>query len=471
MEADDDLYVQATTPGTDTTVIGGLGSDTINVTGDVIKVLVPNIVFPVVPHVLTNIAGPLTVIGGAGPDRPLIAAIKRPGELDGPFGPTPPQPPEDLQIDVLNIYDDGRTTNASGTLTSTGLSWTGSAGITFGDPSTGLTEFERLNLLLGAATTCSISGTLVAADGRVTLTVIHGGGGSDAIIVTGGGGPVTQLVLYGDTSQDGSWYAGGTAGIDAGAKPFGGGRFLFPVGVPFSNPGDDFIDAEALFDDAAPGALPTLGIIAYGGAGNDFILGTQAADMLLGGSGDDVILGERGPDRIWGDSGLIVGVIELSRTVVTANTSVNPSADGLVAGTDILFGEGAANLPGDPGDFDDIIFGDHGMIVFCLAPPPYAPPPAPPKRGTHILLARDDSTTTADGDDAPSSTTTSPPPLPPPPPPPTLTVRRHHRRRRDPHRRARQRSARRDLRRPRGRRPPGRRRGPTTSPPARATTS
>ena len=199
----------------------------------------------------------------------------------------------------------------------------------------------------------------------MTLAVVHGGGGNDAITVTGGGGPVTQLVVFGDTSQDGAWYAGGTAGIDAGAKPFGGGRFLFPVGVPFSNPGNDFINAEALFVDADPGDLPTLGIVAYGGAGDDIILGTQAADMLLGGSGDDNIFGERGPDRIWGDSGLIVGVIELTRTVVTANTSVNVSADGLVAGSDILFGEGAEDLPGAPGDFDDIIFGDHGIIIFA----------------------------------------------------------------------------------------------------------
>ena len=322
MEADDDIYVQATNPGTATTVYGGLGSDTINVTGDVVRPLVPDIAFPVVPHVLTNIAGPLTAVGGEGPARPLIAAIKLPGELDAPFGPTPVPPSEALQIDVLNIYDDGRSTNATGTLTSTGFTWTGSAGITFGDPLTGLTEFERLNLLLGRGNdVLAVTGTLVNVDDRVTLTVIHGGGGSDAITVTGGGGPVTQLVVYGDTSQDGAWYAGGTAGIDAGAKPFGGGRFLFPVGVPFSNPGNDFINAEALFVDAAPGALPTLGIIAYGGAGNDIILGTQAADMLLGGSGDDEIHGERGPDRIWGDSGLIVGVIDLSRTIVTANTA------------------------------------------------------------------------------------------------------------------------------------------------------
>ena len=207
----------------------------------------------------------------------------------------------------------------------------------------------------------------VNVDDRSTLAVVHGGGGSDAITVTGGAGPVTQLVVYGDTSQDGAWYAGGTAGIDAGAKPFGGGRFLFPVGVPFSNPGNDFINAEALFDDAAPGALPSLGITAYGGAGDDTILGTQAADMLLGGSGDDEIFGERGPDRIWGDSGLIVGVIDLTRTVVTANTSVNVSADGLVAGSDILFGEGAGNTRAAPGDFDDIIFGDHGVITFAGA--------------------------------------------------------------------------------------------------------
>ena len=139
----------------------------------------PDIAFPVVPHVLTNIAGPLTVIGGQGPARPLVAAIKRPGELDAPFGPTPPQPPEDQQIDVLNIYDDGRTHERhAARSTSTGFTWTGSAGITFGDPSTGLTEFERLNLLLGSRQRRArrSRARLVAADGRVTLTVVHGGG-------------------------------------------------------------------------------------------------------------------------------------------------------------------------------------------------------------------------------------------------------------------------------------------------------
>ena len=73
----------------------------------------PAVTFPVVPHVLSRIAGPLTVIGGAGSadHNSLEPALKRPGELDGPFAPIPPQPPENQQIDVLNIYDDGRTTN------------------------------------------------------------------------------------------------------------------------------------------------------------------------------------------------------------------------------------------------------------------------------------------------------------------------------------------------------------------------
>ena len=144
----------------------------------------------------------------------------------------------------------------------------GSADITFGDPSTGFSEFERLNLLLGSGNdVLSISGSLVAADGRPTLTVVHGGGNTvqpdagDTIIVVGGGGPISQLVLLGDTTQDGSWYQGGTTGLDIGPKPFtdptGGdpddNRFIVPVGVPFANDGNDRIDAAVLFGSSAPG--------------------------------------------------------------------------------------------------------------------------------------------------------------------------------------------------------------------------
>ena len=428
MEGDDELFVQSTVASMSTRVIGGLGSDTVNVTGDVIEDLVPAITFPVVPHVLTAIAGPLTVIGGPTVARPLVPALKRPGELDAAFGPVPPQPPENQQIDVLNIYDDGRTTNGFGFLSSTSLTWVGST-ITFGVPATGLSEFERLNLLLGSSfDTIGITGTLVNVDGRVTLTVVHGGGNTpapglpsgDSIVVTGGGGPTTQLVLFGDTSQDAAWYAGGTTGINAGPKPFtdptGGdpddNRFIFPVGVPFTTPGNDIIDAESLFDSALPGSLPSLGIVAYGGSANDTIIGTQAADLLLGGSGIDFVAGGRGPDWIWGDSGINVNVITLEpfqRGVVTVNTSANLSADLLVAATDILLGEGGGNEDGAFGDFDDIIIGDHGQIFPATAPDlVFTEQPDNGQRdlidggpGNNIMLggAGDDSITAEDGDD------------------------------------------------------------------------
>ena len=54
--------------------------------------------------------------------------------------------------------------------------------------------------------------------------------------------------------------------------------------------------------------LPTIGITAYGGAGNDTIIGSQAGDHLAGGSGDDTILGLRGVDHIYGDNGVNVNI-------------------------------------------------------------------------------------------------------------------------------------------------------------------
>ena len=52
------------------------------------------------------------------------------------------------------------------------------------------------------------------------------------------------------------------------------------------NPGFDVIDAGALA--AAPGEAPVR-FIAYGGAWDDLIIGSQDADLLAGGSGDDFI--------------------------------------------------------------------------------------------------------------------------------------------------------------------------------------
>ena len=95
------------------------------------------------------------------------------------------------------------------------------AGITYHD-------VEVIDILLGRNNdTFTVNKTLPD-----TITVLQGGGGSDNILVNSGGGPDSPLIIFGDTSQDGSFYDSVTSSIT--------GR-----GRQFTNPGDDFIDARA----------------------------------------------------------------------------------------------------------------------------------------------------------------------------------------------------------------------------------
>jgi serralysin len=43
--------------------------------------------------------------------------------------------------------------------------------------------------------------------------------------------------------------------------------------------------------------------VAYGGTGNDFLRGGQGNDALVGDSGDDILIGDTGVDRLWGGEG------------------------------------------------------------------------------------------------------------------------------------------------------------------------
>ena len=192
-------------------------------------------------------------------------------------------------------------------------------------------------------------------------------------------GPESPLVVYGDTSQDGVWYGGRPAdvkGMEFGPKPFDpfykvpdadneDDEWVFPLANPYDFDGNDVIDASNLFADVScvPGAcaLPTVGFTAYGGGGDDLIIGSQTGDHLAGGSGDDEILGLRGVDHIYGDSGVNVDVLTRGLTVSTMNcqparrrstaasrpatSTIKPvpsiNADLLTAGRDELYGEGA----------------------------------------------------------------------------------------------------------------------------------
>ena len=259
--------------------------------------------------------------------------------------------------------------------------------------------------LQGAAMTPTLTGSQNAP---VNLTVfaydptLDGGKhvGGDHIVVTGGAGPTSPLIVYGDTSQDGVWYSGRPSdrlGLEFGDKPYDpfpklpdedneDDEWVFPLADPYKLAGNDFIDAHTLF---AGGTMPTIGFTAYGGAGNDLIIGSQTGDHLAGGSGDDTILGQRGVDHIYGDSGVNVNIFTRALTISTVNQSPLPTvdknlpktdstfkpapakvSDKMKAGRDLIYGEGAGTILGGPESaYDDIIFGDHGEIVQNVSDP------------------------------------------------------------------------------------------------------
>ena len=133
-----------------------------------------------------------------------------------------------------------------------------------------------------------------------------------------------------------------------------------------------------------------MGITAYGGAGDDLIIGSQAGDHLAGGSGNDEIRGLRGADHIYGDSGVNVNILTRALTIDTTNHSPGPEitkagfinngttiepvpspvADTMDAGRDLIYGEGTGTIGSGPQTaYDDIIFGDHGAVIQQVVDP------------------------------------------------------------------------------------------------------
>src|SRR6185503_14434557 len=259
-----------------------------------------------------------------------------------------------------------------------------------------------LNGPAGAPITLTLTGYDPTLDGGTRIggdTIIVGPKDSSSSVLAG---PSSPLVVYGDTSQDGVWYAGHSddvLGYEFGPKPFDpfwmitddqneDDEWVFPLADPYTNAGNDVIDARGLFADIVCDAtcsnLPSVGFTAYGGAGDDIIFGSQAGDHLAGGSGNDEIHGGRGVDHIYGDSGVNVDILTRALEIATTNRSPLPSitlvgfmnngttieptpspvADNMDAGRDLLFGEGTGTvLGGYEAGYDDIIFGDHGAVI------------------------------------------------------------------------------------------------------------
>ncbi len=293
---------------------------------------------------------------------------------------------ESEQVDRLNVYNDSSFSDDSGTLTSSNISGLGMAAnltLTDGDGTTstfagGISygAVEILDVLLGIGNdTFTIQSTLTTGADHGGLTVVHGGGntplptevmGGDQVTITGGGGPTSPLVVFGDTSQDGIRYAGESGVIN---KELGGliyehtlGAEYYdqpgiPVGIAFAYAGNDEINAGTNTPAAGAFGADALGIVIYGGPGNDTITGSQLGDVLAGGSGNDEIYGQAGDDQIYGDSGISIEMTSRILSVPTTNTSVYPSRDSLVAGQDTLSGNAGA----------DVIFGDHGVVTQMLS--------------------------------------------------------------------------------------------------------
>jgi len=139
----------------------------------------------------------------------------------------------------------------------------------------------------GSFTIKQITGTTMVFNENTVGT----GAGSIVALAGSLAGPNSPLVVYGDTSQDGAWYAGhpyDILGYEFGPKPFDpfpkipdaeneDDEWVFPLANPYAYAGNDVIDAHSLFAgvtcSAASCNLPSVGFTAYGGEGNDLIIG------------------------------------------------------------------------------------------------------------------------------------------------------------------------------------------------------
>jgi Ca2+-binding RTX toxin-like protein len=331
--------------------------------------------FPVSPHTLARLFGPLVVEGGDIVPRPLQTGVRLPTETDlEELHDAIVHVDESLKTDTLNIYNDG--TVSSGTPANIGSLHAISAGEwlalneIYGGPSvtpeigtfghvSGLAmgaalvpgHFERgiayhdieiVDILLGQGRdSFDVSKTVAGS-----ITVVQGGGGDDTLTVSAAAGSSTggvgaPLILLGDTTQDGAFYNVTTPTLKALGKA--------ARARMFSNPGNDFIDAR----------LATGGVTIYGGAGNDLIYGSTFSDQLAGGSGHDEIQGDLGDDHIYGDDGFNLNLSRrLSLSVQPLLVVTDPSGsdylsgDALVVGNDTLGGGGG----------NDVVIGDIGVI-------------------------------------------------------------------------------------------------------------
>ena len=324
--AGDDVFnVLSTDSLTATTLNTGGGSDTIHIA-------------PVGQN-LDEIGGPLVIAGDVGP-----------GTITDDIDNLNVFHANNSDVETGKLYartHDGED-NTGRIISNPGLALTGfgmGGDLSFEEGSTfiyhggGITYsgLEIVEVLLGQGDetlTISDTGTGTPAP----ITVIHGGGGDDTIPIIGrGNGP---LVVYGDTSESGERYS------DPGPADS-------IQGTHFDNPGNDTIDASGMVENDNK----FVGVVAYGGPGNDTITGSRGEDQLAGGSDRDTISGEAGVDHIYGDSHFNVDLQLFARDQISRLDDAGQIRMLIVSANST--GD-VDTINGGPGN--DVIFGDHGVI-------------------------------------------------------------------------------------------------------------
>jgi Ca2+-binding RTX toxin-like protein len=330
---------------------------------------------------LDQIAGPLVIEGGVieGRDRTFAPALLLPGEQDDSvFQDTNADQSGD--IDRLDIFHTDSTAAESGALDAvtnpldnTDLDqWTLLTGFetdrlgaqlkinegtedvpeyVFYDRGISFNGFEIVEVLLGKGhETLDVNATPDDA-----ITIIHGGGGDDTInIFDRGNGP---LVVYGDTSEDRVRYSNDSA-------------FASRNGSVFTNDGDDTINAFAMADEDDE----YVGLVIYGGFGDDTIDGSQDDDHIAGGTGSDTIRAHGGNDHVYGDSHFNIDPDLFAQDRVTPFADAADEVEDMFIVLDVtpgddqdildpqVFIEAAGEDEIEGGAGSDTIFGDHGRI-------------------------------------------------------------------------------------------------------------
>ena len=166
-------------------------------------------------------------------------------------------------------------------------------------------------------------------------------------------------------------------------------EWVFALGNPFRYAGNDVIDASALFAGLACNAtcsnLPRSASPPTAAPATTRSSAARRATTSPAAPATTRSSACAASTTIYGDSGVNVDILTRALTIPTANAGfTSANVDPLLTpGRDTLYGEGAGTIgtagTGTETGYDDIIFGDHGVVTQLVADP-NLPEPAAARR-------------------------------------------------------------------------------------------